>query len=128
ISSGLGEVLQFVVENPRLTLMQLEEVLDWQIAPVLRAVPGVVEVNSFGGEDKQYQVVLDPKRLQAAGVSVAQVVAALEKSNANGGGGYIEHAREHVVIGTRGLVRGLGDLRNVVIGATSQGVAITIAT
>ncbi|MFZ5894660.1 MAG: efflux RND transporter permease subunit [Myxococcota bacterium] len=128
ISSGLGEIFQFVVRNDKLSLMQLEEVLDWQIAPVLRTVPGIVEVNSFGGEDKQYQVILDPKRLQAAQVSVAQVVSALEKSNANGGGGYIEHAREHVVVGTRGLVRNLDDLRNVVIGATAQSVPITVAT
>ncbi|HTU61252.1 MAG TPA: efflux RND transporter permease subunit, partial [Polyangiales bacterium] len=102
--------------------------LDWQIAPQLRTVPGVVEVNSFGGEDRQYQVLLDPKRLQAAGISVAQVVDALEKSNANAGGGYIEHNREHFVIGTDGLVKNLADLRSVVIGATPQGVPITIAT
>jgi cobalt-zinc-cadmium resistance protein CzcA len=108
--------------------MQLEELLDWQIGPALRTVPGIIEVNSFGGEDKQYQVMLDPRRLQAAGVSIAQVVAALEKSNANAGGGYIEHNREHFVIGTNGLVKNLDDLRNVVIGATPQGVPITIAT
>jgi cobalt-zinc-cadmium resistance protein CzcA len=108
--------------------MQLEELLDWEIAPVLRTVPGVIEVNSFGGEDRQYQVVLDPKRLQAAGVSVAQVIAALEKSNANAGGGYIEHDREHFVIGTAGLVKTVEDLRGVVIGATPEGVPITIAT
>jgi cobalt-zinc-cadmium resistance protein CzcA len=128
ISSGLGEIFQFVVRNERLTLMQLEELLDWQIGPVLRTVPGVVEVNSFGGEDRQYQVVLDPKRLQAAGVSVAQVIEALERSNANAGGGYIEHAREHFVIGTTGLVRSLGDLQSAVIGATTEGVPITVAT
>jgi cobalt-zinc-cadmium resistance protein CzcA len=128
ISSGLGEIYQFVVRNERLTLMQLEELLDWQIGPVLRGVPGVVEVNSFGGQDRQYQVMLDPKRLQAAGVSVAQVIEALEKSNANAGGGYIEHAREHFVIGTTGLVRSLDDLQNVVIGATNAGVPITVAT
>ncbi|HET9932828.1 MAG TPA: efflux RND transporter permease subunit, partial [Polyangiaceae bacterium] len=128
ISSGLGEIFQFVVRNDRLSLMQLEELLDWQIGPVLRTVPGVVEVNSFGGEDKQYQVVLDPKRLQAAGVSVAQVIEALERSNANAGGGYIEHAREQFVIGTAGLVRSLDDLRSVVIGATTEGVPITVAT
>jgi len=128
ITSGLGEIFQFVVRNENLSIMQLEEVLDWQIAPLLRTVPGIVEVNSFGGEDKQYQVVLDPKRLQAAGISVAEVVAALEKSNANAGGGYIEHNREQFVIGTSGLVRGLDDLRRVVIGATAQGVPVTIAT
>ncbi len=128
ISSGLGEIFQFVVRNDRLTIMQLEELLDWQIAPALRTVPGIVEVNSFGGEDKQYQVVLDPKRLQAAGVSIAQVVDALERSNANAGGGYIEHQREHFVIGTDGLVKDLDDLRRVVIGATSDGVPITMDT
>ncbi len=67
VSSGLGEIFQFTVKNDALTLMQLEEVLDWQIAPALRTVPGIVEVNSFGGEEKQYQVMLDPKRLQASG-------------------------------------------------------------
>jgi len=128
ITSGLGEIYQFVVENDQLSLMQREEILDWQIAPQLRAVPGVVEVNSFGGEDRQYQVVLDPKRLQAAGVSVAQVISALEKSNRNTGGGYIQHNREQFVIGTDGLVENLADLRQVVIGATPQGVPITIDT
>jgi cobalt-zinc-cadmium resistance protein CzcA len=128
ITTGLGEIYQFVVRNDRLTLMQREELLDWQIAPQLRTVPGVIEVNSFGGEDKQYQVVLDPTRLQAAGVSVAQVITALENSNRNAGGGYIQHNREQFVIGTDGLVKNLDDLRRVVIGATPQGVPITIST
>ena len=128
ISSGLGEIYQFTVKNPKLDLMHVEELLDWQIAPALRTVPGVVEVNSFGGEDRQYQVILDPKRLQAAGASVAQVADALKRSNANAGGGYIEHNREHFVISTDGLVKSLDDLRGVVIGATAEGVPITIAT
>ena len=128
VSSGLGEIYQFTVKNQALTLMQLEEVLDWQIAPALRTVPGIVEVNSFGGEDKQYQVMLDPKRLQASGVSIAQVASALEKSNANAGGGYVTYNRQQFVIGTNGLVRNLTDLQNVVIGATPQGVPITVAT
>src|SRR6478735_1449613 len=128
VSSGLGEIFQFTVKNDALSLMQLEEVLDWQVAPALRTVPGIVEVNSFGGEDKQYQVMLDPKRLQASGVSIAQVADALEKSNANAGGGYVNYNRQQFVIGTAGLVRNLTDLQNVVIGATPQGVPITIAT
>ena len=120
ITSGLGEIFHFVVKNDRLTLMQRKEILDWQIAPQLRTVPGIIEVNSFGGENKQYQVVLDPTRLQAAGVSVAQVIAALEKANANAGGGYIQHNREQFVIGTDGLVKNVDDLRKVVIAATPQ--------
>ena len=128
ITTGLGEVYQFVVRNDKLTLMQIEETLDWQIAPALRTVPGVVEVNSFGGEDRQYQVVLDPKRLLAAGISTAQVIDAMKKSNANAGGGYIEHDQEHFVIGSEGLVRNPDDVRSIVIGATPQGVPITVAT
>ncbi|HEX6241142.1 MAG TPA: efflux RND transporter permease subunit, partial [Polyangiales bacterium] len=128
ISSGLGEIYQFTLRNPRLNAMQLEELLDWQVGPQLRTVPGIVEVNSFGGQDRQYQVVLDPKRLQAAGISVAQVADALARSNANTGGGYIEHNREHFVIGTSGLVKNLDDLKRVVIGATPQGVPVTVAT
>lgn len=128
ISSGLGEIYQFTVRNDRLSLMQLEEILDWQIAPQLRTVRGIVEVNSFGGEDRQYQIILDPQRMQASGISVAQVADALEKANANAGGGYIEHEREHFVIGAQGLVKNIEDLREVVIGATPQGVPITVAT
>lgn len=128
ISTGLGEILQFTVENASLDLMQLEDVLEWQIAPQLRLVPGVVEVNSLGGEVRQYQVMLDPNRLQAAGVSVLQVTDALKLANANAGGGYLEYNQEHAVIGTAGQVTSLEDLRHVVIGATRQGVPITVNT
>src|SRR4029079_15879528 len=127
IDTGLGEIYQFVGKGKGHSLMELEETLDWHIGPQLRAVPGIVEVNSFGGEDKQYQVVIDPKRLQAAGMSVGEVIHALERSNANAGGGYLEHNREQVVIGTVGLVTSLDDLKSVVVGATAQGVPITIA-
>ena len=127
IATGLGEVYQFVVRGEGHSLMELEETLDWYIGPQLRSVPGIVEVNSFGGEDKQYQVVIDPRRLQAAGLSVGEVIHALERSNANAGGGYIEHDREQIVIGTVGLVTSLDDLGSVVVGATPQGVPITVA-
>ena len=128
ISTGLGEIYQFVVKNDRLTLMEREELLDWYIAPQLRTVPGIIEVNSHGGETKQYQVILDPKRLQGAGLSVGDVAGALDKSNANAGGGYIEFNGEHFVIGTDGLVRSLDDLSRVVIGTTPQGMPITVAS
>jgi cobalt-zinc-cadmium resistance protein CzcA len=127
ISTALGEVFQFVVRGDGHSLMELEETLDWYIGPQLRTVPGVVEANSFGGEDKQYQVVVDPRRLQASGLSVQEVVRALERTNANAGGGYLEHNREQLVIGTAGLVTSLEDLRSVVLGATPQGVPITVA-
>jgi heavy metal efflux system protein len=127
IATGLGEIYQFVVRGQGHSLMELEETLDWYIGPQLRTVPGIVEVNSFGGEDRQYQVVIDPKRLQAAGLSVGEVIRALERTNANAGGGYVEHNREQIVIGTLGLVTNLDDLKSVVVGTTPQGIPITIA-
>jgi cobalt-zinc-cadmium resistance protein CzcA len=128
ISTGLGEIYQFTLRSDTHDLMQLEELLDWYIAPQLRTVRGVVEVNSFGGQNREYQVVLRPERLQSLGLSLGDVAAALEKSNANAGGGYIEHNQEHFVIGSEGLVTSREDLERVVVSATPQGVPITIGS
>jgi cobalt-zinc-cadmium resistance protein CzcA len=127
ITTALGEIYQFVVRGDGYSLMQLEEILDWYISPQLRTVRGVVESNSFGGENKEYQVVLDPQRLQASSVSVREVEAALERSNANAGGGYIERNREQIVIGTYGIVDSLDDLETAVVGVSKEGTPITIA-
>ncbi len=126
ISTGLGEIYQFTVSNDSMSLMELEELLDWYVGPRLRAVQGVVEVNTFGGENREYRVTLEPSLVQAAGLSTADVIEAVERSNANAGGGYIERDGEHFVIGADGLVTSLDDLRNVVLGATPQGVPITL--
>jgi cobalt-zinc-cadmium resistance protein CzcA len=127
VSTGLGEIYQFALRNPDLDAMQLEELLDWYLSPRLRAVPGVVEINSLGGEDREYHVVLDPARMRSMGVSIADVARAVEASNANAGGGYVEQDRRHVVIATDGLVAGREDLERVVLGRTAAGAAITIA-
>ena len=126
ITTGLGEIYQFTVRNDALSLMQLEELLDWEVAPALRTVPGVVEINSMGGLDRQYVVMVDTDRLHALGLSIGEVVDAVERSNANAGGGYVEHAGEQIVIGTQGLVGSLDDLERVVLGATPQGAPITV--
>ncbi|MCX5746359.1 MAG: CusA/CzcA family heavy metal efflux RND transporter [Proteobacteria bacterium] len=126
ISSGLGEIYQFVVRGEGKTPRELKETLDWFVAPQLRMVPGVVEVNSFGGETKQYQVALDPRRLQASGISVADVVAAIDAANGNGGGGYLERGSEQLVLGSLGSIRSLADLRKVVVGTSGDGVPVTI--
>jgi cobalt-zinc-cadmium resistance protein CzcA len=128
ITTGLGEVFQFVVRNEHLDSMETEELLTWTIAPQLRTVPGIIEVSTFGGKARQYQVRVDPGRLQAAGISITQVAQALETANANVGGGYIEKNREHMVIGTDGQLKSLDDIRAVVLGTTPQGVPVTVAS
>jgi len=127
ISTGLGEVFQFTVENPSMKLMELEELLHWNIAPQLRSVPGIVEVNILGGHAREYRVVADPVALQAMRISPAQLVQALVGANAATGGGYIEHDRQHYVITGEGLVESREELEQVVVRMTEDGSPIRVA-
>ncbi len=125
VSTALGEIYQFEVVDPKLTLMQLRSILDWQIVPRLKAVPGVVEVNSFGGEMKTFEVQLDPEALVKYGIGLDNLFRALERNNASTGGGYIVHSGEQEVIRGTGLIGNLNDVANVVVGNHS-GVPIYV--
>ncbi len=126
ISSGLGEIYQFEVRGDGYTPMELREVLDWNINYQLRSVPGIVEVNAFGGELKTYQVTVDPDRLVAHGLSLSDVFEAIQGNNRNTGGGYIEHAGEQYLIRGEGLVSSLRDLENVVLANSSDGTPVYV--
>ncbi len=115
VSTGLGEIYQFEVRGAGKSQMELRTILEWEIAPRLRAVPGVVEVNSFGGELKTYEVQLRPERLIQYRVSMTQVFEALERNNANAGGAYIEKNAEQYLIRGEGLVASLEDVGNIVV-------------
>src|SRR5581483_5505201 len=125
VSTTLGEIFQFELNDPRRSLMELRSILDWQIAPRLKEVPGVVEVNSYGGELKTYEVELRPDTLVAYGISLKEVFQALERNNASAGGGYIVHSGEQQVIRGSGLIRSLDDVGDIVVGSR-QGVPIYI--
>ncbi len=115
ISTGLGEIYQFEVRGENHTPMELRTILDWQVNYQLRSVPGVVEINAFGGELKTYQVTLDPDRLAAFNIPVGDVLDALRANNRNVGGGYIEHHGEQYLIRGEGLVETLHDLENIIV-------------
>jgi heavy metal efflux system protein len=119
ISSGLGEIYQFEVRGEGVSLMDLRSILEWDIAFKLRSVPGVVEVNSYGGEPKTYEVQIDPDKLVSYNVSLETVFEALEGNNANAGGAYIERAQEQYVIRGEGLVEKIEDIDNIVVAAKS---------
>ena len=126
VSTGLGEVYMFTVEGEGLSPMERRTILDWDIAPRLRAVPGVTEVNVWGGLPKQYQVVVDPARLVAYGLSLKQVFESVERGTGNSGGGYIEHNREQYVIRGEGLVGSTGDIEQLVLKAGQEGTPVTV--
>lgn len=125
ISSGLGEIYQFEVKG-NLPPMELRSVLDWDIAFKLRSLPGVVEVNSFGGELKTYEVQLETDRLVGYNLSLQQVVEALEANNSARGGAYIEHNGEQQVIRGEGLVETLADIGNIIVKTNEGGVPIYV--
>lgn len=131
ISSGLGEIFHFEVRGPpddpdRYSLMDLRSVLDWQIAPRLRQVDGVVEVNTFGGQLKTWEVAIRPEALSARGLVLADVYASIEHNNRNAGGGYIQKGREQLLIRGEALLTSLDDLRAVVVTTTAEGTPVTV--
>ena len=115
MSTGLGEIFQYTLEGEGFTPMEKRTIQTWLIAPRLRTVPGVTEVNSFGGEVKQYQVVVHPERLLKYGLSLRQVTETLERSNANAGAGLILKGWEQMYIRGVGLFATVEDIENVVL-------------
>lgn len=118
ISTGLGEIFQYTLEGDGLDPMELRTIQDWLVAPLLKPIAGVNEVNSFGGQVKQYQVLVDPDRLLAYGLTASDVVAAIERSNANAAGGVIVRGWEQVYLRGVGLLRDIPDLERVVLTAS----------
>lgn len=126
ISTGLGEIYQFKVSGGGRSPMDLRGILDWEIAPKLRRVPGVVEVNSQGGELKTYEVEVDNDKLAGYHIPLTKLIEALSKNNANAGGAYLEHAEQQSLIRGEALIGSLGDIENIVIGNSSSGTPILV--
>ena len=126
ITTGLGEIYQFKVTGEGRTLMELRTILDWDIAPKLRAVPGVVEVNTQGGELKTYEVEVDSEKLTGYHIPLRRVIEALQKNNANAGGAYLERSEQQSLIRGEGLIGSLADIENIVVGNSPTGTPILI--
>ncbi len=117
ISTGLGEIYQYTLESPERSPMELRTIQDWLIAPQLRALPGVNEVNSFGGFVRQYHVLVEPNRLLKYGVTLQDVLEALKKNNANAGGNFIVKGWEQAYVRSLGLIETISDIENIVLEA-----------
>ena len=133
IATGLGEIYQFEVRGePTCPLggpdtddcyspMELRTILDWFVANQLKSVPGVVEINTFGGQLKTYQVEPDPGALLAHALALPELFEALERNNRNVGGAYLVRNREQVVIRGEALLESLADVGNVVVRTETDG-------
>ncbi|GAB2894978.1 CusA/CzcA family heavy metal efflux RND transporter [Paraburkholderia jirisanensis] len=133
-STGLGEIYLWTVEadtgarkadGTRYTATDLRELQDWVIKPQLRNVAGVAEVNTIGGHAKEFIVAADPARLMAHGLTIADVVRALERDNQNLGAGYIEKRGEQYLVRAPGQARSAADLADIVL-SSARGIPVRV--
>ena len=120
IATGLGEIYQYSIVpkkgyETKYSPSDLRTIQDWIIKRQMALVPGVVEINSFGGNVKQYEIALNPDKLNSMGISINEVFEALETNNSNTGGAYIEKNHQASFIRGEGLARSLADIENIVV-------------
>src|SRR5262245_57508616 len=118
-ASGVGQIFWYTIEGEGYSLRDLRSIQDWYIRYQLNSVSGVAEVASVGGHVQQYQIDVDPNRLRAYSVTLAQVVEAMRRSNSNVGGNVVEQNGEWSVVRGIGLIESTADIENVVISAAS---------
>ncbi len=120
ITTGLGEIYQYVLDvkpgyEDTYSAMELRTIQDWVVRRQLSGIPGVVEVNSWGGYLKQYEITIISEKLNAMNISVNEIMSALESNNDVGGGGYIEKEDQTYFIRGEGLVESMEDIENIVV-------------
>jgi heavy metal efflux system protein len=133
IATAMGEIYQYTLESPTVAaepdqvaaLTRLRTVQDWMVAPLLKGVPGVTEVNSFGGYLQQYQILLDPDSLLKYDLSIEAVANAIRTNNSNVGGNVVSQRSEQYIIRGVGLIRSEDDIRKIVLKA-SGGTPVSV--
>jgi cobalt-zinc-cadmium resistance protein CzcA len=131
ISSGLGEIFQYVVRAKKgyehvYDETELRTIQDWVIRRQLLGTKGVADVSSFGGKLKQYEIAIDPNQLQAFNININDVFDALEKNNQNTGGAYIEKKETVLFIRSEGLLGNSEDIENIQVSTTKEGIPVHI--
>ena len=124
-ATAFGELYQYTLSGP-MTPMELKDLQEWQIKRQLRTVPGVSEINNWGGEVKQYQITVDPALLTQYGLTLQDVAQRVAENNTNFGGGYIEHNDEQYTLRGEGRAQNIEDIGNIVL-LSSRGVPVLLS-
>jgi heavy metal efflux system protein len=127
IATGLGDIYEFVLVSDRHTEMELRTYMDWEIAKQIKSVRGIIDVNVVGGEAKQYQILIDPLRLQAYNLTLSEIIEKLQKSNMNIGGGYISKKQEQIVIRGESQFKDIADIQNFSVKTSKDGVPLLLS-
>ena len=115
ISTALGEIYQYTVKGDGHSLTELREIQDWLIAPQLKTVKGVTEINSFGGFVKQFEVTVLPEQLNLFNISISDVMDAIGSNNSVSGGNYLEHNGEQYIVRGLGQIGDMADIENIIV-------------
>ena len=123
VATAFGEVYRYTLEGEGYSTMELKTLHDWEIKYQLQAVPGVADINTWGGHTRQYEIEVDPYRLHARGLSLRDVFERVRENNDNFGGGFVEHASEQYTVRGLGRIGSERDLEAIVL-AAHQGTAV----
>lgn len=126
VSTGLGEIYEFYLVSTKHTPMELRTLMDWVVAYKLRSVPGVIEVNAMGGQARQFQVTLSPRKLAAYRLTLKGIENALQRNNASIGAGYIEKNSESFVIRAASQFRSVVEIGNTVVASDDTGTPVLL--
>jgi len=125
ISTGLGEIYQYTLEGNETDLSELRTVQDWVVGPLLRSIPSVTEVNSFGGFAKRYEVIVDPDKLSKYNVTLQSVTEALSRNNSTAPANYIIKGQEQIVVRGNCLIKSISDIEKIVVN-TNNGTPVYV--
>ncbi|HNF16380.1 MAG TPA: efflux RND transporter permease subunit, partial [Leptospiraceae bacterium] len=126
VATALGDIYEFVLTSDRHSPMELRNYMDWELAKKLKSVQGVIDINTIGGEVKQYQVIIDPRRLASHNLTLSSILNELKRANANVGGGYIMKGNEQLVIRGEGQFKTIDELAQTAIRTNSDGVPLLL--
>ena len=115
ISTAMGEIVQYVVRGKNHSLTELRTIQDWLIAPQLKTVEGVTEINSFGGFVKQFEVAVNPDRLRNFGIGLKDLMDAIRNNNSVAGGNYLEHNREQYIVRGFGQISDTKNIEDIIV-------------
>jgi len=120
MTTPLGEMFMFSIDGGDLTLMQRRDLLDWVIRPALRTVSGVADVNVLGGFVRTFEVIPDNMKMSARGITIADLIKALESNNRNDGAGRLTEGEEALIVRAEGRIKTLDDVRGIVVSGAGQ--------
>ena len=126
VATALGDIYEFVLSSDQHTPMELRTYIDWELSKKLKTVPGVIEVNTIGGEAKEYQIIIDPRNLVTHNLTLSEVYDDIKNANTNTGGGYIIKGREQIVIRGEGQFEGIDEIKRIAVRTAPDGTPLLL--